>query len=240
ERVGLVVGSSRTVVAGHPGARPGRRVVGDGGVVEAAAGTGAHAGDEEPRSIRADGQGLGVVERLRRPVVSARPRRRARRLGRRARGDAGCHREREQRHSLPPPHGSTLAVPSTPVNGGRRIRKRRTDRCPARSRGLSASSIACPVIVHATTTAITPRPGGTIAHQALFRIASSVNAFSIRRPQEILLGSPRPRNVMNVSAKIAYAISRIVFAISSGITCGSTCRVIRRKLPAPSARTRRT
>ena len=49
-------------------------------------------------------------------------------------------------------------------------------------------------------------------------------------PHEIALGSPRPRKVMNVSAKIAYAISSTVFAIRSGVTCGRTWRRIRREL----------
>src|SRR6185437_7078079 len=98
----------------------------------------------------------------------------------------------------------------SPGGGHRRSRNRRTERCPARSRGFRASSIACPVIVQARTTTVTASPGGTIAHHALFRIASSVNAFSISRPQEIRLGSPRPRNVMNVSTKIAYAIRSTV------------------------------
>ena len=46
------------------------------------------------------------------------------------------------------------------------------------------------MIVQASTTNITQRPGGMIAHQALLMIASSLNAFSIKRPHEIELGSP--------------------------------------------------
>ena len=72
-----------------------------------------------------------------------------------------------------------------------------------RRRGLSESSIVWPMIVQARTTSITQTPGGMTAHQASLMSASSVKEFSISRPHEIVLGSPRPRNVMNVSAKIA-------------------------------------
>ena len=61
---------------------------------------------------------------------------------------------------------------------------------------MSASSIDWPTIVQARITTVTHTPGGTIAHQALLSIALPVNAFSISRPHEIVLGSPRPRNVM--------------------------------------------
>ena len=55
----------------------------------------------------------------------------------------------------------------------------------------------------ATTTIATAMPGGTIAHQAPTVIASRANAFSISRPHDVTLGSPRPRNAIAVSAKIA-------------------------------------
>ena len=89
-----------------------------------------------------------------------------------------------------PVGGGSVADGSTrPMEGSARMRKRRTDRWPTASRGFSASSIAAPVMVAARTTIATQTPGGTIAHHALFRIASSVNAFSIRRPQEMALSS---------------------------------------------------
>ena len=50
---------------------------------------------------------------------------------------------------------------------------------------------------------MTATPGGTIAHQAPTLIASRANAFSISRPHEVTLGSPSPRNAIEVSAKIA-------------------------------------
>ena len=82
-------------------------------------------------------------------------------------------------------------------------------------------------------------PGGTIAHQAPTLTASRENAFSIRSPHEILLGSPRPRNAIAVSAKIAYATISTAVATSSGATCGSTWRMIRRVFEAPITRVRR-
>ena len=135
--------------------------------------------------------------------------------------------------------GSRLAA-APAARSGRSTRKRRTDRWPVRRRGLSASSIVCPMIVQARTTNITQRPGGITAHQALLMIASSLKAFSIRLPHEIVLGSPSPRKVMKVSAKIAYAIRRTVFATRSGVTCGgrggrsgASCR---RRAPGLAAR----
>src|SRR6185369_5506595 len=117
---------------------------------------------------------------------------------------------------------------------------RRTERWPTRRRGLSASSSDWPKSVAPRTTSVTQRPGGMIAHHALLRIASSLKAFSINRPQEMTLGSPSPRKLMNVSAKIAYATSSTVFATRSGATCGRMCLKINRLLPAPSARARFT
>ena len=43
---------------------------------------------------------------------------------------------------------------------GRSTRKRRTERWPVRRRGLSASSIVCPMMVQERTTSITQMPGG--------------------------------------------------------------------------------
>ena len=60
--------------------------------------------------------------------------------------------------------------------------------------------------------------------------------FSIRRPQEIRLGSPSSRNVMNVSAKIAAATRSTVFATRSGAIWGRMCLPIRRMFFAPRAR----
>ena len=105
---------------------------------------------------------------------------------------------------------------------------------------MSESSTDCPTIVQARITTVTQTPGGTIAHHALLIVASPVNAFSIRRPHEIVLGSPRPRNVMNVSAKIPSAIISTVLATRSGATCGSTCLNTSRRLPAPRACARLT
>ncbi len=100
---------------------------------------------------------------------------------------------------------------------------------------MSPSSTDWPTIVQARMTMVTQTPGGTIAHHALLIVASPVNAFSINLPHEIVLGSPRPRKVMNVSAKMARAIISTVFAIRSGATWGRTCLNTSRRLPAPSA-----
>ena len=94
--------------------------------------------------------------------------------------------------------------------------------------------------MQARITIVTHTPGGTIAHQASLIVASPVNAFSISRPHEIVLGSPSPRKVMYVSAKIASATMSTVFAIRSGATWGSTWRKTSRLFPAPSARARFT
>ena len=53
-----------------------------------------------------------------------------------------------------------------------------------------------PTIVQARIRTVTATPGGTTAHQALLRTALPRKLFSISLPHEIVLGSPRPRNVM--------------------------------------------
>ncbi len=79
-----------------------------------------------------------------------------------------------------------------------------------------------------------------IAHQALWKIAPPTREFWIKRPHEMLDGSPSPRKLMYVSAKIAVAIVSTVLAISNGTICGSTCFCIRRVCEAPSACARLT
>ena len=88
-------------------------------------------------------------------------------------------------------------------------------------------------------TIATAMPGGAIAHASTL-IAFETKAFSIRRPQEIRLGSPRPRNASAVSAKIAIATVRTVLATRSGATCGSTWRKMILESRAPSACALRT
>ena len=99
--------------------------------------------------------------------------------------------------SSPPPRGRTRRAGPRP--GGRAAavtrsrasraaaaaRNRRTDRWPTRSRGLSASSIAWPIIVQARITSVTHTPGGMIAHQALLNTAS---------PVKRVLDQPAPRD----------------------------------------------
>ena len=48
------------------------------------------------------------------------------------------------------------------------------------------------MIVQASTTSITQMPGGSTAHHASLMIASSLNAFSIRLPHEIVAGVTEP------------------------------------------------
>jgi hypothetical protein len=78
-------------------------------------------------------------------------------------------------------------------------------------------------------------PGGTIAHQASTVIALCEKAFSISFPHEVSVGSPRPRNAIAVSAKIAIATVSTVLATRSGITCGRTWRKTMRPWLAPIA-----
>src|SRR5207237_10784009 len=100
---------------------------------------------------------------------------------------------------------------SWPTSG--MYRNRRTERWPTRRRGLSASSNAWPIMLHARITSATRIPGGTIAHHAPLLIAAFWTAFSMILPREILLGSPSPRNDSAVSSNTATAIVRTVFAI---------------------------
>ena len=76
--------------------------------------------------------------------------------------------------------GDAHSDSSAPLSG--RSRKRRTDRWPTRRRGLSASSIAMPIIVQARMTSVTQTPGGTIAHQASLRTASPVEGVLDQLP----------------------------------------------------------
>src|SRR6185437_3036154 len=137
-------------------------------------------------------------------------------------------------------HGSPRAHSDSSLPRSGRSRNRRTDRCPTRRRGLSASSIAWPIIVAARMTIVTQRPGGMMAHHALWKIAPPESEFWISLPHEIVEGSSRPRNAMYVSANTAIAIVSTVFATSSGATCGVMCFHTSRPCPPPSARARLT
>ena len=75
-------------------------------------------------------------------------------------------------------------------------------------------------------------------HQDPVVIAPTSNAASSIEPQETRVGSPRPRKLSVVSARIAAATVRVVLAKTIGITFGSTCRVIWCQRPAPSSRAR--
>ena len=45
-------------------------------------------------------------------------------------------------------------------------------------------------------TIVTQRPGGMIAHQALWKMAPPVSEFWISLPHEMVDGSPSPRKLM--------------------------------------------
>ena len=75
-------------------------------------------------------------------------------------------------------------------------------------------------------------------HHAPVVIAPTSKAASSIDPQEIRVGSPRPRKLSVVSARIAPATVSVVLAKIIGITLGSTCRVIWCQRPAPSTRAR--
>src|SRR3954465_2378187 len=84
------------------------------------------------------------------------------------------------------------------------------------------------------------RPGASRYHQAPAETAPDVNAPSSIEPHETASGSPRPRNDSVDSDRIATATTSTVLAKMSGTTLGSTCRLTRCQLPAPSARARST
>src|SRR3954449_5673009 len=79
-------------------------------------------------------------------------------------------------------------------------------------------------------------PGGISHHHQPAVIAPPVNAFSMIRPHEI--PDDRPRIASVVSARIASATIKIVFANSTGNTLGRTWRVTVCQCEPPSARDR--
>ena len=64
------------------------------------------------------------------------------------------------------------------------------------------------------------RPGGITYHHAPWLGAPDSNAFSSIVPQEILVGSPSPRNDSAASERIATATISTVLAKISGIVFG--------------------
>ena len=77
-------------------------------------------------------------------------------------------------------------------------------------------------------------------HHAPVVIAPTSKASSSIEPHDTRVGSPRPRKLSVVSARIASATVSVVFANTIGITLGSTCRVIWCQRPAPRTRARST
>ncbi len=77
-------------------------------------------------------------------------------------------------------------------------------------------------------------------HQLPVVIAPTEKASSSMVPQEVRVGSPRPRKLRVVSVRIAMATVSVVLAKTMGITLGSTCLVIWWRRPAPIAWARST
>ena len=67
------------------------------------------------------------------------------------------------------------------------------------------------------------RPGGITYHHAPALGAPDANAFSSIVPQEIRVGSPRPRNDSAASERIATATISTVLAKISGSVFGRMC-----------------
>ena len=69
-----------------------------------------------------------------------------------------------------------------------------------------------PISETANTSSAMQSPGGITYHQAPALGAPELNAFSSIVPQEMLVGSPSPRNASDASARIATAMIRTVLA----------------------------
>ena len=72
-------------------------------------------------------------------------------------------------------------------------------------------------------------------HHAPAEMAPPEKASSRIVPQDTAVGSPRPRKDNVVSDRIEIDTASVVFASTSGMTLGSTCRVIWCRSPAPRA-----
>ena len=75
-------------------------------------------------------------------------------------------------------------------------------------------------------------------HHAPVVIAPTSKASSSIEPHDTRVGSPSPRKLSVVSARIAIATVSVVLANTIGITFGSTCLRIWCQRPAPSTRAR--
>src|SRR5690606_12178706 len=106
------------------------------------------------------------------------------------------------------------------------------------SLGLRTDSTARPQSVNASATPAMARPGGTRYHQWPELTAPASRASCSRPPHETTVGSLSPRNASVASARIADEMIRVVWASTSGITLGSTCRLMTCQCPPPSARAR--
>lgn len=78
-------------------------------------------------------------------------------------------------------------------------------------------------------------PGGARYHQWPDETAPASRASWSMPPQETIVGSPRPRNARVASVRMALEIPSVVWARTSGITLGSTWRLMMWLCPPPSA-----
>ncbi len=83
-------------------------------------------------------------------------------------------------------------------------------------------------------------PGGMRTHQAPLTTSPCTKAWLRMLPHEMAVGSPRPRKVSVVWARMALATVKVPETRMSGATFGSTCRTIIWLFPAPSAFARST
>lgn len=81
-------------------------------------------------------------------------------------------------------------------------------------------------------------PGGARYHQSPALTAPASRASWSMPPQEVTVGSDRPRNARVASVRIADEMTIVVWASTSGMTFGSTCRVMTWLWLPPSARAR--
>ncbi len=92
--------------------------------------------------------------------------------------------------------------------------------------------------MNASATTAMATPGGTRYHQCPELTAPASRASCSSAPQDTTVGSLSPRKASVASARIAVEMIRVVWASTSGITFGRTCRDMMCRCPPPSARAR--
>lgn len=89
--------------------------------------------------------------------------------------------------------------------------------------------------MNASATSAIAIPGGARYHQWPDETAPASRASWSIPPQETTVGSPRPRKASVASVRIAVEMPSVVCASTSGITFGSTWRVMMWPWPPPRA-----